>query len=158
MPDIKQVESGKLLCLEMRGSLRELPACFAQLEEYVRARRVPVKGDRLAIIYDNVPGFDRERAHFAAAVELAGECTGDGEVTVVVQSVMLAASEFHAGPWDGLEAAYQRLTAWIPEHGYRIAGPAREYYLAGSPSDESSWQTEILIPVERMQGSGSSGT
>lgn len=158
MPEIKQVESGKLLCLETLGSLQELPACFARLEEFVRERRVPVKGDRLAILYDPLPDLDREHAHFAAAVELAGECTGDGEVDIVVQSMTPAACETHTGPWTGLGDVYRRLWAWIHEHGYRVAGPAREYYLAGPPAPDSDWMTEIQIPVERPQGSEGSGS
>lgn len=158
MPEIKQVESGKLLCLETRGSLQDLPACFARLEEYVRERRVPIKGDRLTILYERTPDFDRDHAHFAAAVELAGECTGDGEVTIVVQSITPVACETHTGPWTGLGEVYQRLWNWIHEHGYRVAGPPREYYLVGPPSPDSGWMTELQIPVERPLGSDRGGS
>jgi effector-binding domain-containing protein len=158
MPEIKQVESGKLLCLETRGSMQELPMWFARLEDYVRERRVPIKGDRLTILYESIPDFDRDHAHFAAAVELAGECTGDGEATIVVQSMTPVACETHTGPWADLGAVYQRLWTWIHEQGYLIAGPAREYYLVGPPALDSGWMTEIQIPVERPQGSEGSGS
>ncbi|MGI9585622.1 MAG: GyrI-like domain-containing protein [Acidimicrobiia bacterium] len=39
------------------------------------------------------------------------------------------ATAIHKGPYPELRATYQELMAWIPEHGYEIAGPPREFYL-----------------------------
>ncbi|UCE27986.1 MAG: MerR family transcriptional regulator [Candidatus Coatesbacteria bacterium] len=57
----------------------------------------------------------------------------------------------HKGPYDGLNAAYQVLTKWIDDNGYRIVGPDREVYLAGcaSTDDPNEYVTEIQFPVEK---------
>ncbi len=157
MPEIKQIEAGKLLCLEHNGSLQKLSDLYAQIMEFVTARRVPIKGDRLSIVYEAPAEFNREQAHFAAAVELSGECAGDGEITVVVQGTAQVACELHSGPPEGLPEVYHRLVSWIKENGYRVTGAPREFYLEGPPGDPAAFLTEIQIPVERAGGGEGSG-
>ncbi|MCD4812196.1 GyrI-like domain-containing protein [bacterium] len=149
MPEIRKVESGKLLCLETTGPFESIHDLYRQIDTFVKERRVPIKGDRLAIFYDAPEGIDRAHAHFAAAVELAGECTGDGEVTVVIQSAAIMACESHQGDYAGLTDAYQRLLSWIHDKGFKIIGPPHEYYISGPPADSATYLTEIQIPVER---------
>jgi effector-binding domain-containing protein len=59
----------------------------------------------------------------------------------------------HKGPYDGLNAAYQVLTKWIDENGYRIVGPDREVYLEGSwaTDDPNEYVTEVQFPVEKSE-------
>jgi len=121
----------------------------------LQERRVSSKGDRMAIIYDDPMNANPEKMHYAAALELAGEVTGDGEVTVVVQPAGWVACETHSGPYNTLRDTYQRLLNWIHEHGYRVTGPAHEYYLQGlgpgSGGDENQAVTEIHLPVEKTE-------
>jgi effector-binding domain-containing protein len=58
----------------------------------------------------------------------------------------------HHGPFQALNQAYDALTKWIDENGYRISGPIREVYLR--PSDDDSQTdpntvTEIQVPVTK---------
>ena len=39
------------------------------------------------------------------------------------------ATAIHKGPYDELRITYQNLMRWIPDNGYQIAGPPREFYL-----------------------------
>jgi len=158
MPAVKQVESGKLLCLETIGSLQNVAEFFKQIDKFVKERKVSVKGDRLVILYEDPAAVDREQAHYAATVELAGECTGDGEVTVVIQGAMTVAYENHQGPYEGLQEVYQKLISWIHERGYKISGYPREFYLVGPPLEPAAYITEIQIPVEKLSGGESRGT
>ena len=158
MVELKQIESGKLLCLEAQSSLLDVSALFQQIKDYTGERKVPLKGDHLVIVYDPPEAINREQAHYAAAVELAGDCTGDGELTVVVQSNMTVAYECFQGPYEGWADVYQRIVSWIHDKGYQVAGPAREFYLVGPPADPASFITEVQIPIRRFRAGNSSET
>ncbi len=156
MPEIKQIDSGKLLCLEETGPYSGLEVIFKRIRDFIERRRVSFKGDRIVIFYNDPEKFNHERAHYAAAYELAGETAGDGEVTVVIQPAMLVACETYEGVYSEIRKAYDQLLAWIREKGYRISGPAREYFLSGSGPDGAGdmavGMVEIQIPIERSGG------
>ncbi|MBN1596070.1 GyrI-like domain-containing protein [candidate division FCPU426 bacterium] len=157
MPEIKQIESGKLLCLETKGSLLQAGEAFGRIEDFLKMKNVSLKGERMVIIYDQPDVINREQAHFAAARELAGDCMGDGEMTVVTQGIMTVACENHQGSWEGLKEAYQRLLSWIHDKGYELAGSPREFYLVGPPADATAYVTEIQIPVRWPRAEDPSG-
>ncbi len=156
MPEIKQIDSGKLLCLEETGPYSGLGELFKRMRDFIEMRRVSFKGDRMVIFYNDPEKFNHERAHYAVAYELAGETAGDGEVTVVIQPAMLAACETYQGTYSEIRKAYDQLLVWIREKGYRISGPAREYFLSGSgpegAGDMAVSLVEIQIPIERPRG------
>jgi effector-binding domain-containing protein len=158
MVELKRIEAGKLLCLETKGSLLNVAEPFQQLIDYTQGRKVPVKGDRMVIVYDAPETLNREQAHYAATVELSGDCNGDGDVTVVVQSNMQVAYECFQGPYEGLSDVYQRITSWIHDKGFQVAGPSREFYLVGPPEDSASYLTEVQIPIQRSAAGNSSET
>jgi effector-binding domain-containing protein len=59
----------------------------------------------------------------------------------------------HSGPFTTIGQAYDALAQWISQHGYRIAGPAREMNLriAEPPNNQNdpNTVTEIQLPVEQ---------
>ncbi len=153
MPEIRKIDSSKILCLEETGSWWQLGDMFERLEEFLERRRVPYKGDKLAILYDDPRDLNPEHAHFAAALELAGETTGDGEATVVLQPTGWVACEQFRGSYAQIRETYARLLQWIQEQGYRVNGPAKEYYLSGfRPADfrsGSEVEVEVQVPVDK---------
>jgi effector-binding domain-containing protein len=155
MAEFRRIETGKIVCLEETGPYSDLGRLFSRLQEFMRARGVSARGDRMAVIYDDPLTANPERMHFAAALELGGEATGDGEVTIVTQPSGWVASETHQGDYTQIREAYDRLFTWVREHGYRVTGPAREYYLAqggpGGGGDPAQAVTEIHLPVEKME-------
>lgn len=68
------------------------------------------------------------------------------EVTTLPGGTMV--STVHIGPYDASGPAYEALAAWADEHGRRIVGPPREYYL-NDPGDVGMdrAETEIELPV-----------
>jgi DNA-binding transcriptional MerR regulator len=57
----------------------------------------------------------------------------------------------HRGPHDDIDVSYGALGTYVTEHAFAVAGPVREYYLAGpkDSDDPASWRTEIGWPVFR---------
>lgn len=155
MTEFRRIETGKLACLEGNGPYPKLGALFTHLEAFLQERRVPAKGVRLAILYEDPLTADPGSTHYVAARELAGETVGDGEITIVIQPAGWVACEVHRGPYADRGEAYRRLADWVRDQGYRITGPAREYYLEGtgpgSGGDEGQAVTELHWPVERVE-------
>ncbi len=61
-----------------------------------------------------------------------------------------AAATIHKGPYSETAGAYRALGDWVREHGYRIAGPAREVWLNDPNQVEASeLLTEISFPVAK---------
>lgn len=151
MAEFRKIETGKILCLEATGPYRDIAGMFERLTEYLQNRGVPARGEHIAVIYDDPLTADPERLHYAAALELAGEVTGDGEMTVVVQPSGWVACETHSGPRETIQDTYARLFAWVRDNGYRVTGPAREYYLSGISGDAAQTLTEIQLPIEKTE-------
>lgn len=155
MAEFRRIETGKLACLEGNGPYTQLAERFAHLEGFLRERNVSAKGVRLAILYEDPLTADPGRTHYAVARELSGETVGDGEVTIVVQPSGWVACEVHRGAYAERGETYRRLAEWVRDQGYRIIGPAREYYLEGSGpgsgGDEGQAVTELHWPVERTE-------
>jgi effector-binding domain-containing protein len=156
MPEIRKLETAKLLCLETTGPYREVSSLFDRMEEFLQSRHVPHKGERLLVVYDPPSQPVTDNAHYAAALELAGETTGDGEMTIVTQSAGWVACETLRGPRAAVPEAYARLLEWIKSQGYRASGPAREYFLAaplsGEAADTADVELELQLPVEKVEG------
>ena len=55
----------------------------------------------------------------------------------------------HKGPYEGCEAAYETLFAWLEENGKEVVGPIREVYL-NDPNEVPPAEilTEIYAPIE----------
>jgi effector-binding domain-containing protein len=60
------------------------------------------------------------------------------------------ASRKHVGPYDTVGETYDALTAWIPEHGYTVAGPPREVYLSEPSTPPELTETIIEFPVAKV--------
>lgn len=147
MPELRNVEAVKVLCLEDTGNLRELDRLYPDLKAFLDERGVPYNRERIGLIYDR--GADPDRRHFAAALELRGEVNGDGERIVVLLPGGRVACEIHRGGYENVDETYARLEAWLRDQGLRVTGPAREYYLEGfAPTNGEHAVTEIHLPVE----------
>jgi DNA-binding transcriptional MerR regulator len=54
----------------------------------------------------------------------------------------------HTGPYEELGGAHEAIAAWIDEHGYRVAGPARQRTLTErGEMDPARFRTEVAFPV-----------
>eukprot|EP01037_Dinobryon_pediforme_P005813 gene5813-5876_t len=55
----------------------------------------------------------------------------------------------HAGPYEGLHAAWAALGAWMSVHGHQPAQDLWEVYVTGPQTDPdpSTWRTELNRPV-----------
>jgi effector-binding domain-containing protein len=59
-----------------------------------------------------------------------------------------AAATWHVGAYEGLEAAYETVTAWIKDLGATPEGPPWEVYHTdpNEEPDPQKWRTEVIQP------------
>lgn len=57
-----------------------------------------------------------------------------------------AVTTTHVGPYDGIGDAWERVQAWLKEHGLVSTSPPWEAYLTG-PEDPGPPITEIFFPI-----------
>ena len=154
MPEIRRIDSGKIACIEEKGPYGNLSPLFHQLKDFLNQRHTPFKEGHFAVIYDAPGSHDLNRLHYAAGLELAGETLGNGEVIIVTRSAGWLACDTHRGSYAQLDETHQRLQAWAQTQGYRVSGPAYEFFLSGPLPGESGEQeqavVEIQLPVEKV--------
>ncbi len=77
---------------------------------------------------------------------------GKGAVKIEKMPAMrYAAVARFRGPYDGSMNVWNALGKWVPEHGYKPAGPPVEVYIVG-PGDKvppGEYVTEIRVPLQR---------
>jgi effector-binding domain-containing protein len=64
-------------------------------------------------------------------------------------------SLLHKGPWDELGRSYEKITAYVKQHGYDVELPTREIYLKGPGiifrGNPQNYLTEIQMMVSKPE-------
>jgi DNA-binding transcriptional MerR regulator len=122
---------------------RLYPEVYAQIGA-AAATAVPVA------LWHNEDSYKERDVDAEAGLLLKHPVTVGGRVQVRELPPVEVATLIHSGSWSKLSSAYDDLARWIAEHGYQLAGPAREIYWKASPEsrqDDESYVTEIQLPV-----------
>lgn len=85
---------------------------------------------------------------FAVCMPVApGAVPGDG-VELEKMPAAEGATLLYKGPYDGMEASWRELLAWVTENDRQPGGPLREVYL-NDPGQvaESELLTEMVVPL-----------
>lgn len=74
---------------------------------------------------------------------------GSGDVHCVEVPEQEVAVGILNGPYDGISAVMEAVGHWVPENGYRFAGPMYNIYLVSPHEDPepSHWVTEVCVPI-----------
>lgn len=94
--------------------------------------------------------FSDEVVDFEAGIAVESPFRGDDGVKASEIGGCEAAVAMHVGPYDTLAETYERLQAWIAEHGHQPASVMWEVYLTDPQQepDPSKWRTEVYWPIE----------
>lgn len=74
-----------------------------------------------------------------------------GDVRCVEVPEQEVATGILNGPYDAIGSVMEAVGSWVPENGYRFAGPMFNIYLV-SPQEEqdpAKWVTEVCVPVAK---------
>jgi len=81
--------------------------------------------------------------------DVAAPFAGSGDVRCVEIPEQEVAVGILNGPYDGIGAVMEAVGHWLPENGYRFAGPMYNIYLVSPHEDPepSHWVTEVCVPI-----------
>jgi len=131
-------------------SYAEPQKLWAELMGHIGKYHAAFAGPCFTLYHDECYKEKDVDAEVAQPVE--GDVPASDRVTVrTVPGAEQMACLVHTGPYAGLKAAYQVLTTWLEENGYKVVGPDREVYLKGpaDADDPSDFVTEIMFPVAK---------
>ena len=150
---VKQTEPRTVAFIRMKGAFGQIPGAFGTLFHWVDERGLIPSGPPEAVYY-NIPsdGPESEALWALRAPIVTGEPTPADDLGLGIERLdaQEVASAMHVGPFEDVATTYAALMAWIPAHGYAIAGPPEEVYLsdpAETPAEEL--QTEVHFPVRK---------
>jgi effector-binding domain-containing protein len=155
-PVIKDVPAQRALTRREKGAYVEaIPRLIGELCAVVsppggREPAARMAGPVIFICHDEE--YRETDADIEMAIPIVGLVSLDGtavEVRTLPGGRFL--SVLHTGPYPGVGKAYERLFAYMGEHGLAPGGPSRELYLndpAEVPEDELL--TEVQFPVEEV--------
>jgi effector-binding domain-containing protein len=122
---------------------------FGILEEYVGPNGGPV-GPPMALYHDAGTGPRMLDMHVELAIPFNGAAVESEQVRVYeLPRVEQMACAVHKGMFEEIGRAYDAVTAWVAEHGYRLARPMRDVYLSCGEGDSPDYITEVQFPVAR---------
>ena len=104
----------------------------------------------IAILHDEE--YRESDCDVEVQLDVTAAFAGSGDVrcvTVPEQEVAVAALD---GPYDGIGAVMEAVGRWVPENGYRFAGPMFNVYLLSrrEDPDPNHWVTQVCVPVARL--------
>ena len=149
---IKKIEPQTVASLrEVIPVPQDVGKMFDKMFAYLGQRGVRPAGPPSAIWHD--PDYHEGDIDTEVAVPITEALPDSGGVkTVQLPGVANMACAIHQGSYEGFSQAYAAIMGWIAANGYRVAGPIREIYLRGpgpTPTDPSTYITEIQVPVEK---------
>lgn len=102
-----------------------------------------------AVVYYEDAGDGKNIVVHAALPIEADAADVDNFAIVDLPAEQQMATLLHRGSMDNCLPAYQALTRWIEDEGYRVAGPNREVTLVYT-EDVDGWVTELQQPIEKV--------
>lgn len=134
----------------VRARLADLPSVFGvalgRVERELREQLGRRSGPTLAIYHGE--DFDPEALDVEVAVPVAGWLRVAEGIDVRILPAVDAVATVHAGSYDGIGAAYERLATWAAADGCELGAGPRETYLVGPDrSGPEGWRTEVAWPL-----------
>lgn len=143
-----EIEPQLIVSIRERHPMDDFPAyvgrAFGALFGHVELSGVAPAGMPMVIYHDFGPdGVDAE-----VCLPIAFDLPYSTEFQTRVLPASTVAQTRHVGPYDKLDKAYAAIMAWIPKHGFDVAGPIQERYL-NSPDEvpPTAYETEIEVPI-----------
>lgn len=98
--------------------------------------------------YEAVPDSDELAVHVSFTAEVTPK-EAPGYDVVELPPIETAAVLTHRGDMPSIGRSWMTLMDQIVADGYRIVGPTREVYVDAESDDQSTWVTDLVVPVEK---------
>jgi effector-binding domain-containing protein len=127
--------------VDMMGSW--LSATYAAVAAYLARAGAAMAGPPFARF-----AFHDRQVDVEAGFPVGAPIEGDASVVPAVLPGGPAAVTTHHGPYEGLEAAYKAVHAWLADRGCEASGDHWEVYYSdpAREPDSARWRTDVVVP------------
>jgi AraC family transcriptional regulator len=154
--EVSMIEQVTAATIMKTGPYEQVGETIAALLKWVQEKGVEVSGPPFGVYHDNPETVPPESTRFEAGIPVPEGTEDDEEAGVAVKTWggMLAAKTLYTGPYDQVGPTYGSLGEWVFANGYRIAGPAVEFYLNDPNQVPPEFlQTQVCFVVEKVEPS-----
>jgi len=147
--EVRELQSQPVLAVRVSVPAEAIPTImgevFGELFAYVgRVGLIPA-----GMPYSRYYSFGAEEMDVEVGAPLAAPAVGEGRMVPGELPGGPAAVTWHIGPYETIGAAYEAITAWMPEHGRQPAGAPWEAYWSdpAEVTDPAEYRTEVFWPI-----------
>jgi DNA gyrase inhibitor GyrI len=144
-PEVKFTTAKRMTVayVERRGAYSGIGASMMKLKSWIDSKGIEQAGYPFCMFYDNPTETPESQLRSEACIPVGKEFAPEGEVKVKTLQEVPCAETRHEGPPEEFGRTYGPFLEGLLRSGYRIDGPAREYFM--TPSDVKGPGSGFLI-------------
>ncbi|MBI3840492.1 MAG: GyrI-like domain-containing protein [Thaumarchaeota archaeon] len=133
-PEVKFTVAPRLVVasLERKGSYSEILESMKQLKDFIDSKGIEQSGYPFCLYYDNHTETAEEDLKSEACIPVRGPFEPEGMYRLKEFPETEVAETRHTGPPEEFSRTYGPFLEGLINGGFRIVGPAREYYMTVS--------------------------
>jgi len=139
--------------LERRGSCAGVAEAMNELKSWIDSKGIEQVGYPFCLYYDNPTETPEPKLRSEVCIPIAKVLDGEGRFLVKEMAETQVAETRHKGPPDQFAMTYGPFLEGLLKGGYRILGPAREYYMNISDATGPGDGFLIQQPITKRQDS-----
>jgi len=134
MPAVKFTTAAKLTVasLERRGAYSGIDQTMRSLKSWIDSKGIEQTGYPFCLFYDNPSETPESRLRSEACIPVARAFHPEGEFKMKEFPETQVAETRHLGAPEEFARTYGPFLEGLLNQGYKLAGPAREYYMTVS--------------------------
>jgi effector-binding domain-containing protein len=149
-PEVKFTRAPKMIVasIEMRGSYSRIGEAMKRLKDWIDSQGIEQAGYHFCLFYDNPSEKVEAELRSEACIPVEKPFEPEGEFRMKELAETPVAETRHEGPPAEFAKTYGPFLEGLLKQGYRIVGPAREYYMAASEVKGPGSGFLIQQPIE----------
>lgn len=130
VPDVRFGTSPRLIVASLvsRGPYAGVGDTMRSLKEWLDSKGIEQAGDPFCLFYDNPLETPADELRSEACIPVAGGFEPEGEHRMKEMEETQVAETRHLGPPEGFARTYGPFLEGLLRQGYRLVGPAREFF------------------------------
>jgi len=133
-PEVKYTHAPRMIVvsLEVRGPYQRIGEAMERVKAWIDAMGIEQAGYPFCMFYDNPGETPEPELRSEACIPIAGKVEQQGQFRVRELGETLVAETKHEGPPGEFAKTYGPFLESLLNQGYRIVGPAREFFITAS--------------------------
>jgi effector-binding domain-containing protein len=148
--ELKEQAAQPTLSIRFRAPVQELPQHFGRIYGAIGAYLEALGEHHTGGVFAAYYNMDMQNLDIEAGFTVSKPLSGKGEIRASSIPGGTYAICHYTGPYDGTGPAYEALTQFVKDKGYKLGGVFYEWYLNGPETPPQDLKTDLACPVTRM--------